>query len=147
MRFRSLEGREFGGQLSKDALEWKVSKRLLEKKHQKKKIMRNKEGTSHQSGWHSMGSSTRGSKREELVVPRNPSMTLWKGEATNNEGSFSNSESKQNHWENFVKKFKESSKRKRNIVWYPKTTTIEHTWIQRDSNFASLRGLENHLSL
>ena len=32
MRFRSLEGREFGGQLSKDALEGKVSKRILEKK-------------------------------------------------------------------------------------------------------------------
>ena len=117
------------------------------KKHQKKKIMRNKEGTSHQSGWHSVGSGTRGSKREELVVPQNPSMTLWKGEATNNGWSFNNSKSKQNHRENFVKKFKESSKRKRNIVWYPKTTTIKHTWIQKDSNFASLKGLENHLSL
>ena len=47
VRFRSLEGREFGGQLSKDTLEWKVNKRLLGKKHQKKKTMRNKEGTSH----------------------------------------------------------------------------------------------------
>ena len=28
-----------------------------------------------------------------------------------------------------------------------KTTTIEHTWIQRDSNFVSLRGLESHLNL
>ena len=28
-----------------------------------------------------------------------------------------------------------------------KTATIEHTWIQKDSNFASLRGLESHLSL
>ena len=25
--------------------------------------------------------------------------------------------------------------------------TIEHTWIQRDSNFASFRGLDSHLSL
>ena len=37
VRFRSLEGREFGGQLSKDALEWKVSKRLLEKKSTKRR--------------------------------------------------------------------------------------------------------------
>ena len=29
----------------------------------------------------------------------------------------------------------------------PKTATIEHTLIQRDSNFASLRGLDSHLSL
>ena len=47
VRFRSLEGREIGGQLFKDTLEWKVSKRLLGKQHQKKKTMRNKERTSH----------------------------------------------------------------------------------------------------
>ena len=31
VRFRSLEGREIGGQLFKDTSEWKVSKRLLGK--------------------------------------------------------------------------------------------------------------------
>ena len=46
-----------------------------------------------------------------------------------------------------VKKLKESSKKESNIVWYPKTATIERTWIQRDSNFTSLRGLESYLSL
>ena len=49
VRFRSLNGREIRGQLFKDTPKWKVSKKLLGKKHQKKKIMRNKEGTSHQS--------------------------------------------------------------------------------------------------
>ena len=49
VRCRSLEGREIRGQLSRNTPEWKVSKRFLGKKHQKKKIMRNKEGTSHQS--------------------------------------------------------------------------------------------------
>ena len=44
-------------------------------------------------------------------------------------------------------KLKESNKRKRNIVWYPKIATIEHIWIQRDSNFASLKGLDSHQSL
>ena len=29
----------------------------------------------------------------------------------------------------------------------PETATMEHTWIQRDSNFTSLRGLDSHLSL
>ena len=55
----------------KDALEWKVSKRFLgkKKKHQKKKTIRNKKETSHQSGWYSMGCGTQGSKREEAVVP------------------------------------------------------------------------------
>ena len=62
MRCSSLERREIKGQLSRDTPEWKVSKRLLGKKHQKKKIMRNKEGTSHQSCWHNMGFSTQGSK-------------------------------------------------------------------------------------
>ena len=47
VRFRSFEGREIGGQLFKDTSEWKVSKGLLGKQHQKKKIMRNKEMTSH----------------------------------------------------------------------------------------------------
>ena len=92
VRFRSLEGREIGCLLSKDTLEWKVSKRLLGKQHQKKKTMRNKERTNHQSGWHNMGSSTQGRKGGELVVPRNPRMTLQKGEAANIEGAFNNSE-------------------------------------------------------
>ena len=56
VRFRSLEGREIEGWLSKDNLEWKVSKRILGKQCQKKKTMRNKERTSYQSGWHNMGS-------------------------------------------------------------------------------------------
>ena len=29
----------------------------------------------------------------------------------------------------------------------PETATIAHTWIQKDSNFASLRGLNSHLRL
>ena len=62
VRCRSLERREVRGQLFKDIPERKVSKRLLGKKHQKKKTMRNKEGTSHQSCWQNMGSSTWGSK-------------------------------------------------------------------------------------
>ena len=40
-----------------------------------------------------MGSSTQGRKGRELVVPRNPRMTLQKGEAANIEGAFNNSES------------------------------------------------------
>ena len=76
VRFRSLEGREIKGQLSRDTLERKVSKRLLGKKHQKKTIMRNKEGTSHQSCWHNIGSGTKGSKGGELVVAWNLRMTL-----------------------------------------------------------------------
>ena len=76
VRCRSLEGREIRGQLSKDTLEWKVSKRLLGKKYQKKKIMRNKERTGHQSYWHNMGFGTQGSKGRESVVPRNLRMTL-----------------------------------------------------------------------
>ena len=58
VRFRSLKGREIGGQLSEDTPKWKVNKRLLGKQHQKKKTMRNKERTNHQSGWHNMGSGT-----------------------------------------------------------------------------------------
>ena len=58
VRIRSLEGREIGGQPSKDIPKWKASKKLLGKQHQKKKIMRNKEMTSHQSGWHNVGSGT-----------------------------------------------------------------------------------------
>ena len=76
VRGRSLEGKEIRGQLSKDTPEQKVSKRFLGKKHQKKKIMRNKEGTSHQSCWHNIGFSTQGSKGGESVVPWNPRMTL-----------------------------------------------------------------------
>ena len=58
VRFRSLKGREIKGQLSRDTLEWKVSKKLLRKQHQKKKTMRNKERTSHQNGWHNVGFGT-----------------------------------------------------------------------------------------
>ena len=76
IRFRSLKGREIIGQPSRDTLERKVNKRLFGKKHQKKKIMRNKEGTSHQSCWHNIGFSTQGSKGGESVVPWNPRMTL-----------------------------------------------------------------------
>ena len=42
-KMRDLEGRRTKSQLFKDTPEWKVSKRLLRKKHQKEKIMRNKE--------------------------------------------------------------------------------------------------------
>ena len=47
VRIKSLEGREIEGQPFKDTLEWKVSKKLLGKQHQKKKNMRNKEMTNH----------------------------------------------------------------------------------------------------
>ena len=73
---RDLEGRRTKSQLFKDTPEWKVSKRLLGKKHQKEKIMRNKEGTSHQCCWHNIGSGTQESKWGESVVPQNPMMTL-----------------------------------------------------------------------
>ena len=69
VRFRSLEGREIGGQLFKDTPEWKVSKRLLGKQHQKKKTMRNKERTSHQSGWHNMGFGAKGAKEGNQWYP------------------------------------------------------------------------------
>ena len=72
MRFRNLEGGRIKGQLSNDTLERKVSKRLLGKKHQKKKIMRNEEETSHQYCWHNIGSGTQESKLGELVVSREP---------------------------------------------------------------------------
>ena len=58
VRIRSLEGRDIGGQPPEDTLEWKVSKKLLEKQQEKKKTMRNKEKTSHQSGWHNVGFGT-----------------------------------------------------------------------------------------
>ena len=47
VKIRSLEGRETGGQPSKDTPEWKVSKKLLGKQHQKKKTIRKKERTSY----------------------------------------------------------------------------------------------------
>ena len=72
VRFRSLEGRRTKSQFSEDTPERKVSKRLLGKKHQKKKIMRNEEETSHQYCWHNIGSGTQGSKWGELVVSREP---------------------------------------------------------------------------
>ena len=72
VRFKSLEGKRTKGQLLKDTLERKVNKRLLGKKHQKKKIMRNEEETSHQYCWHNIGSGTQGSKWGELVVSREP---------------------------------------------------------------------------
>ena len=43
-----------------------------------------------------------------------------------------------------LKKLKESSKLSPGIL---DTATIEGTWIQKDSNFTSLRGLDSHLSL
>ena len=49
--------------------------------------MRNKERTSHQRGWHNVGSGTQGA---EEVVPQNSRMTLQKREAANIEGAFSN---------------------------------------------------------
>ena len=69
VRFRSLEGREIGGQPSKDTPEWKVSKKILGKQHQKKKTMRNKERTSRQRGWHNVGSSTQGVKEGNQWYP------------------------------------------------------------------------------
>ena len=71
VKIRSFEGREIGGQPSKETPEWKVIKKLLGKQHQKKKTMRNKEKTSHQSSWHNVSSSTQGSEGRELVVPWN----------------------------------------------------------------------------
>ena len=38
-----------------------------------------------------------------------------------------------------LSRFKES---RENSSRYPRTATIEGTWIQSDSNFASLRGLD-----
>ena len=46
--------------------------------------------------------------------------------------------------EKTVKKLKESNEISPGI---PETATIAHTWIQKDSNFASLRGLDSHQSL
>ena len=37
--------------------------------------------------------------------------------------------------------------REENTVWDLETAPRKYTWIQRDSNFASLRGLRSHLSL
>ena len=58
VRIRSLKGRKIGGQPSKDTPEWKVSKKLFGKYHQKKKTIRNKEMTNYQSGRHNVGSGT-----------------------------------------------------------------------------------------
>ena len=57
------------GQLFKGTPERKVSRRLLGKKQQKEKIMRNKERTSPLSDWHSTSFGAKGSKREKLMVP------------------------------------------------------------------------------
>ena len=43
-----------------------------------------------------------------------------------------------------LKKLKESSKLSPSIL---ETATIARNWIQKDSNFTSLRGLDSHLSL
>ena len=82
---RSLERRRIKGQLFKDTTEQKVNKRFLRKKLQKKKIMRNKEGTSHQCCWHNIGSGTQGNKWEESVIPRESQDDTIKEEAANNE--------------------------------------------------------------
>jgi len=50
----------------------KSARAFLKKESQKKKIMRNEEGTSHQCYWHNIGSGTQGSKFRELVVPQKP---------------------------------------------------------------------------
>ena len=42
------------------------------------------------------------------------------------------------------KELKESSKLSPSIL---ETVTIARAWIQKDSNFASLRGLDSHLSM
>ena len=64
------------GQLPKDNSEWKVSKGLSGRQHQKEEIMRNKEKTNPLSDWHSTGSGTQRRKRGESAVPRNLRMTL-----------------------------------------------------------------------
>ena len=46
------------GQLPKDTSEWKVSKGLLGRQHQRDRIMRNKERTNPLSDWHSTGFGT-----------------------------------------------------------------------------------------
>ena len=58
--------------------------------------------------------------------------------------AFSNSELEQNSWENFVR-IQKREKNEGNTVWYPQAATRDHTWIQRNSNFASLRGLKSHM--
>ena len=108
--------------------------------------MRNKEWTSHRSCWHNMGSSTLGSKGRELVVPRNSRMTLQKGEVANIKGH----DAEEKITTELCRKLCQDSKKeesRENNSQYPRTTTIEGTWIQRDSNFASLRGLDSHLIL
>ena len=40
-----------------------------------------------------------------------------------------------------------TQRKQKTVPGIPEIATIEHTWIQRDSNFASLRGLDSHLSL
>ena len=63
----------------------KLAKGFLKKKPQKKKIMRNKEGTSHQCCWHNIDSGTQGNKWEESVIPRESQDDTIKGEVANNE--------------------------------------------------------------
>ncbi|KAK9989715.1 hypothetical protein SO802_029954 [Lithocarpus litseifolius] len=54
----SIEGGEIKGSLSKDTPEWKVSKGISGKQHQKKETMRYKERVSRQKGWNNKGSGT-----------------------------------------------------------------------------------------
>ena len=144
--FRSLERRRIKGQLFKDTLKRKVSKRLLEKKSQKKKIMRNEEGTNHQCCWHNIDSGTQESKWRESMVSWKPQDDTIKGEAANSE-RHSATVNQSKIIEKTLLGFKKREKRQGNTARYPQTATRERTWIQMDSNFTSLRGLKSHQSL
>ena len=48
----------------------KSARGFLKKEPQKKKIMKNEEGTNHQCCWHNIGSRTQGSKWRESMVPQ-----------------------------------------------------------------------------
>ena len=100
----------------------------------------------HQKGWNNRGSGTQGAKGGNQWYPKTLewhykriSSQYWTGQSV-----------VVNHnriIEKNLSKYRKSSKRKRNTPRYPNTATIEYTRIQKDSNFASLGGLNSHLSL
>ena len=91
--------------------------------------MRNRERINGQNGWHNRGSGTQGAKGGESLVSKPLNDTIKKGTQPTLRGIMQKT----------LSRFKES---RENSSQYLRTTTIEGTWIQRDSNFASLRGLD-----
>ena len=150
VRIRSLEGRKIGGQPSKDTLEWKVNKKLLGKQHQKKKKKKKIWEIRKKQVIRVAGTTwalvPRGAEEENQWYLKTPEWR-YKREKQPTLKGHSEIVNHNRIIKKTLSKLKESSKRKRNIVRYPKTTTIEHTWIQKNSNFTSFRGLDSHLSL